>query len=192
MTSPPPSERILIVDDEDQIRTLLARLLGAQGYDCLTAESAAAGRRALEASPIALVLCDVNMPGESGLDFTGEVLTHYPDTAVVMVTGMDDRRFAQVAIDLGAYGYILKPFKPNELIINVGNALCRRVLEIENRGHRERLEQTVLERTSALPTRSSSSRRPTWSCGASARRRSAGSRGRPSFATRRRASTSSA
>ncbi len=89
------------------------------------------------------------MPGESGLDFTGEVLTHYPDTAVVMVTGMDDRRFAQVAIDLGAYG-ILKPFKPNELIINVGNALRRRALELENRGHRERLEQTVLERTSAF------------------------------------------
>jgi putative two-component system response regulator len=67
-----------------------------------------------------------------------------------MVTGMDDRRFAQIAIELGAYGYILKPFKPNELIINVGNALRRRALEIENRGHRERLEQTVLERTSAL------------------------------------------
>ena len=90
------------------------------------------------------------MPGESGIDFTSEVLAQYPDTAVVMVTGMDDRRFAQVAIDLGAYGYILKPFKPNELIINVGNALRRRALEIENRGHRERLEQTVLERTSAL------------------------------------------
>ena len=48
MTSPPSSERILIVDDEDQIRTLLARLLGAQGYDCITAESAAAGRRTLK------------------------------------------------------------------------------------------------------------------------------------------------
>ena len=147
---PSPSDRILIVDDEDQIRTLLARLLGAQGYDCITAESAAAGRRALKEGPIALVLSDVNMPGESGIDFTSEVLAQYPDTAVVMVTGMDDRSFAQVAIDLGAYGYILKPFKPNELIINVGNALRRRSLEIENRGHRERLEQTVLERTSAL------------------------------------------
>jgi putative two-component system response regulator len=67
-----------------------------------------------------------------------------------MVTGMDDRRYADVAIELGAYGYILKPFKPNELIINVGNALRRRTLEIENRGHREQLEQTVLDRTSAL------------------------------------------
>src|ERR687897_1293060 len=150
MSVPHTHERILIVDDEDQIRTLLARLLGAQGYDCLTAESAADGRRALKEGPIALVLSDVNMPGESGIDFTKEVLAEYPDTAVVMVTGMDDRSYAQVAIDSGAYGYILKPFKPNELIINVGNALRRRLLEIENRSHRERLEQTVLERTATL------------------------------------------
>jgi cyclic di-GMP phosphodiesterase len=150
MNAPSPSDRILIVDDEEQIRTLLARLLGAQGYDCLTAEDAATGRRVLTETPIALVLSDVNMPGESGIDFTREVLSRHPDTAVVIVTGIDDRRYAEVAIELGAYGYVLKPFKPNELIINVGNALRRRALEIENRGSRERLEQTVLERTAAL------------------------------------------
>jgi putative two-component system response regulator len=150
VSTPSPSERILIVDDEEQIRTLLARLLGAHGYDCSTAESAAAGRRLLREANIALVLSDVNMPGESGIDFTREVLAQYPDTAVVMVTGMDDRRYADVAIELGAYGYVLKPFKPNELIINVGNALRRRTLEIENRSHRVRLEQTVLDRTAAL------------------------------------------
>jgi putative two-component system response regulator len=147
---PNPSERLLIVDDEEQIRTLLARLLGAQGYECLTAEDAAAARRVLRETHVALVLSDVNMPGESGIDFTREVLAHFPDTAVVIVTGIDDRRYAEVAIELGAYGYVLKPFKPNELIINVGNALRRRALEIENRGHRAELEQTVLDRTAAL------------------------------------------
>ena len=92
-----PGERILIVDDEDQIRTLLARLLGAQGYDCVTADSPAQARRQLREHPVALVLSDVNMPGGSGIDFTREVLAHYPDTAVVMVTGMDDRAYADVA-----------------------------------------------------------------------------------------------
>src|SRR5687767_3456125 len=150
MSTLSPTERILIVDDEDQVRTLLARLLSPHGYDCLTAESAAAARRLLKETEVALVLSDVNMPGESGIDFTREVLAQYPDTAVVMVTGMDDRRYADIAIELGAYGYILKPFKPNELIINVGNALRRRTLEIENRNHRVQLEQTVLDRTSAL------------------------------------------
>jgi putative two-component system response regulator len=150
MSNPAPTERILIVDDEDQIRSLLTRLLGGHGYDCLTAESAAAARRLLRENEVALVLSDVSMPGESGIDFTREVLAEHRDTAVVMVTGMDDRSYADAAIELGAYGYVLKPFKPNELIINVGNALRRRGLEIENRNSRERLEQTVLERTSAL------------------------------------------
>ncbi|MGZ8782045.1 MAG: HD domain-containing phosphohydrolase, partial [Gaiellaceae bacterium] len=150
MSSPLHNERIMIVDDEDQIRTLLARHLGAQGYECVTAESAAAARSMLAEQAVALVLSDVNMPGESGIDLTREILATHPDTAVVMVTGMDDRAYADVAIELGAYGYILKPFKPNELIINVGNALRRRALEIENRHHREQLEQTVHERTAAL------------------------------------------
>jgi putative two-component system response regulator len=150
MSTSPANERILIVDDEEQIRTLLARLLGPHGYDCVTAESAAAARRVLKETDVALVLSDVNMPGESGIDFTREVLARYPDMAVVMVTGMDDRSYADAAIELGAYGYVLKPFKPNELIINVGNALRRRALEIENRTSRERLERTVLDRTAAL------------------------------------------
>jgi putative two-component system response regulator len=150
MQSESPTQRVLILDDEDQIRTLLARLLSGQGYECDTAESAAEARRMLKETSYGLVLSDVNMPGESGLDFTREVLAQYRDIAVVMVTGLDDRSYAEVATEHGAYGYILKPFKPNELIINVGNAFRRRALEIENRGHRDRLERTVLERTADL------------------------------------------
>jgi putative two-component system response regulator len=146
----PPQQRILIVDDEDQIRTLLARLLTTQGYDCLTAESPTAARKILATTPVALVLSDLNMPGESGLDFTQEVIEQYPETAVVMVTGMDDRSYADVALKHGAYGYVLKPFKPNELIINVGNALRRRTLEIESRDHLQQLERIVHDRTATL------------------------------------------
>ena len=85
-------ERILIVDDEEAIRKLLARLLGAHGYECVTAESVAVARRHLHAEAFALLLSDVNMPGESGFDFAHEVHLDYPDTAVVLVTGVDDRR----------------------------------------------------------------------------------------------------
>ena len=144
------TERILIVDDEESIRALLARLLGAHGYECATAESPAVARRLLSAQAFALVLSDVNMPGESGFDFAQEVHLEYPDTAVVLVTGLDDRGVAEAALAQGAYGYVLKPFKSNELLINVVNALRRRALEIENRHHRDRLEQTVLERTATL------------------------------------------
>ena len=74
-------ERILVVDDEEPIRKLLARLLGAQGYECVTAESAAEARRQLSTKAFALLLSDVNMPGESGFDFAHEVHLDYPDTA---------------------------------------------------------------------------------------------------------------
>lgn len=150
MSSLPSTERLLIVDDEEQVRIIVELMLAGQGYDCVTAADTVAARRLLDESPVALVLSDVSMPDESGMDFAREVLANYPDTAVVMVTGLDDRRYADAAIELGAYGYVLKPFRANELIVNVRNALRRRALEIESRDHRVELERTVLERTDAL------------------------------------------
>ncbi len=143
-------ERILVVDDDEQIRAVLQRLLRAQGYACEVAADSAQARELLAGDSFALLLSDVNMPGESGLDLAQDVLNRHPDIAVVMVTGMDDRRFVDSALEHGAYGYVLKPFKPNELAINVANALRRRALEIENRSHQAELEQTVLQRTAAL------------------------------------------
>jgi len=143
-------ESILIVDDEVAIQRMLGRLLEQYGYSCTLASDAKQGRERLEEKEFALVLCDVNMPGESGIEFIKYVLSEYPLTAVVMVTGLDNPELAAVALEMGAYGYILKPFESNEIVINVANALRRRRLEIENRAHRERLELTVLERTSAL------------------------------------------
>ncbi|MBW2028444.1 MAG: HD domain-containing protein [Deltaproteobacteria bacterium] len=67
-----------------------------------------------------------------------------------MVTALDDPAFAEAALEIGAYGYIIKPFKPNEVVINVANALRRRMLEIQSRNYREELERTVEERTKAL------------------------------------------
>jgi putative two-component system response regulator len=149
-TQPAAAERILIVDDEAPMRALLVRLLGTRGYECLTADSPQEGRRVLAAEPVALVLTDANMPGGSGFDFANDVVQRYPDTAVLMVTGLDDRDSAEQALERGAYGYVVKPFRANELLINVHNALRRRALELENRHHREQLEATVLQRTATL------------------------------------------
>jgi putative two-component system response regulator len=143
-------ENILIVDDEGPIQRMLGRLLEGYGYCCTLASNAAEARTRLEDKDFALILCDVNMPGESGLDLIKHILANYPHTATVMVTGLDNPELASVALEMGAYGYILKPFESNEILINVANALRRRRLEIENRAHRDRLELTVLERTSAL------------------------------------------
>jgi putative two-component system response regulator len=142
--------RILVVDDEEPIRRVIARLLQRNGYECETAGNAEEAMLLLKEGDFALVLTDMDMPGTSGLDLINQIAAAFEDIATVMVTGMDDAKLASAALKIGAYGYIIKPFEPNEILINVMNALRRRALEIENRSHRLRLEQMVRERTAEL------------------------------------------
>ena len=142
--------RILIVDDNKQARLLLSRLLTGVGYTCSTAANSSEARDRLPGGGFALLLADVNMPGESGLELVDHVLSEHPDIAAIMVTALDDSQVAQAALALGAYGYVIKPFTHNEVLIAVANALRRRGLEIENRAHREDLEGLVRRRTAAL------------------------------------------
>ncbi|MBI5537766.1 MAG: response regulator [Deltaproteobacteria bacterium] len=142
--------QVMIVDDEEPVRRMLARLLARENFDCEVAADAAEARALLGKAQFDLVLSDVNMPGESGLAFVKDLLTEYPETAVIMITGLDDPALGRVAIELGAYGYMLKPFHSDEILINIANALRRRALEIQSSTHRERLEHMVQERTTAL------------------------------------------
>jgi putative two-component system response regulator len=142
--------QIMIVDDEEPIRRLLGRMLKMNGEACTLAADAAEDRTFIRDQNFDLILCDVKMPSESGIDLIRYTLAEYPETAVIMVTAMDDPEIAETALEIGAYGYIIKPFKPNEVMINVSNALRRRKLEIQNRLHRENLEKLVQERTERL------------------------------------------
>jgi putative two-component system response regulator len=142
--------QILIVDDDESICRLIKRLLNTSGYGCTIANNAADARNYIRVRNFDLILCDVRMPGESGIDFIRYSLAEYRETAVIIVTGVDDQEIANSALEMGAYGYIIKPFKPNEIINNVANALRRRKLRIDNRLHRENLEKVVSERTEAL------------------------------------------
>lgn len=146
----PERPRILIVDDEAAVRRLLARLLEGQGYKCVLAAGAEEARAKLSRESFHLLLCDMRMPGESGLELVREVTPRYPEMAVVFVSGLDDPEVAQMALKQGAYGYILKPFRTNELLIQVANALRRRELEIARRSHVRELERKVDERTQEL------------------------------------------
>lgn len=143
-------ENILVVDDEPSIVRLITLLLRDEGYGCATAESARDARGRLGREQFELVLCDVGLRGESGIELVRHLRGEYPDLAVVMVTGVDDPELARAALQIGAYGYVVKPFTANVLLIAVANALQRRRLEVENRRHRERLEEVVLERTLEL------------------------------------------
>ena len=142
--------RVLIVDDELEVRELLVRVLERDGHLTTTAHDVASARLCLADGWFDLLLCDLNMPDASGMLLVRDALAVDGDLAVLMVSGVDDPTLAEAALDLGAYGYVVKPFRASELTIAVVNALRRRRLEIENRSHREQLEQIVLERTSAL------------------------------------------
>src|SRR5579884_1162997 len=132
------TDRILCVDDDAQVRALIRRVLDGAGHECVSAADAEEARRLLEEQQFAAVLCDINMPGSSGLELLRELRAAHPDVAAVMVTGRDDLQVADRALDLGAYGYVTKPFSPNALLIDLSNALRRRRLEVERRLATER------------------------------------------------------
>lgn len=142
------SAHILIIDDEENIRTLVRRTLERQGYSCEEASDAAEAEYRLEMQQgFDLVITDILMPGISGVDFLTGVRSRHPNTAVIMLTGLDRTDLALQCLELGAYGYVVKPFTANELMINVANALRRRDLEKMRDDYAHRLEAEVQERT---------------------------------------------
>ena len=125
--------RVLCVDDDAQVRTCIGRVLADAGHEVVGAADADEARTLLANEPFAAVLCDINLPDSSGLDFLRELREQHPDVATVMVTGRDDPTVADRALGLGAYGYLTKPFGRNELLIDLSNALHRRESEARSR-----------------------------------------------------------
>lgn len=144
-------DRVLIVDDEAQVRRLMGRILSGDGYRCALAGSVSEARELLEAERFQLAICDISLGAAvSGLDLAAEIRASCPGTAILMATAKNEPALAALATDIGAYGYMVKPFTADELRIDVANALYRRRLEAENRRHREQLSAIVSERTAEL------------------------------------------
>ncbi len=144
---PRARQRVLIVDDEVHIRRLLARWLEAGGYACKAAAAAGQAWELLQQGAFSLVLADIRLPGMSGMDLLSVVRRRFPHVVVVMATAVDDRRTAVRALELGAYGYIVKPFDKNEVMVKVANALERRRLALESRNYERFLDARIWEQT---------------------------------------------
>lgn len=142
--------KILIVDDEENVRILVGRIVAGEGYPFDTAASADEALTKLAEEEYSLLISDINMPGHDGIYLLQTAKQSHPDLAVIMVTAVDNRLTAKETLDLGAYGYVIKPFERNALIINIFNALRRRDLEIASRQHNEELEALVQQRTAEL------------------------------------------
>ena len=144
-------DRILVVDDEEPIREIVASMLGTAGYAC---KQAASGMEALavlnSGEEFELMLSDLMMADLDGIGLLERTKEKYPDMPVVMVTAVHDISVALAAIRNGAYDYLLKPFEREQLLNTVSRALENRRLKVENRTYQTNLESLVKARTDQL------------------------------------------
>lgn len=140
----PAPDRILIVDDDEAVRTYVKRCLERERYLC---ETAADGREALAkltGETYTLLLCDITMPQVGGLEVLRRARERFgDDLAVVMATGINDKDTGIEALRLGASSYLIKPFEPTEVILHVANALERRRLTLEGQRFQSLLREEI-------------------------------------------------
>ncbi|MBZ5495477.1 MAG: response regulator [Acidobacteriia bacterium] len=145
-----PPSKVLIVDDEAEIRSLLVRSLSNDSCECIPASNAFDALNKIRNDTFSLVMSDVCMPGMSGIELLRSIKKHHPDTSVIMITGVMDLKMAVDSLKLGACDYITKPFDLLAVRRAVGKALERHRLMLENRYYQHELERLVQERTFEL------------------------------------------
>src|SRR5437763_4850014 len=146
-----PTDRILVVDDEEPIREIVSSMLTLANYKCKQAASGLEALALLESGEeFELMLSDLLMPDLDGIGLLERTKEKFPDMPVVMVTAVHDISVALAAIRNGAYDYLLKPFEREQLMATVRRALENRRLKIENRAYQTNLESLVKARTDQL------------------------------------------
>ncbi len=125
--------RILVIDDEESMRHMLGVLLSKEGYDVTRAESAESGLKALKKEGFDFILCDIRMPGMGGTGFLSALAELGQEHTVIMMSAFGIIDTALECIKLGAYDYISKPFKSDEILLTIRKAEERERLKRENR-----------------------------------------------------------
>ena len=132
-------EKILIVDDSAVVRRSLSKALSAD-HECFVAASVLEAFDLLKNVEFALVITDIIMPGLSGTELLRKVISSFPQTAVIVVSGVDRPQRALDAIRLGAFDYLIKPYDNDVLQLTVNRALERRSLLIDAKRYKSDLE----------------------------------------------------
>jgi diguanylate cyclase (GGDEF)-like protein len=140
---------ILIIDDDEQIRSLLSDLLSVD-HDCTTVGSAEEALAILKCINFDLIISDINMGGISGLDLVPLVLERTPDTVVVMISGQQTVDSAIEAMRAGAFDYITKPLDLRHVETAVKRALAHHLLLTQKRLYENHLEELIKERTAEI------------------------------------------
>jgi two-component system response regulator PilR (NtrC family) len=139
--------RILVVDDERSMQEFLEIFFRSEGYDVVTADSVEAATLQLESDDFDVVITDIQMPDGSGLDLLRLCYEAAPEAVVIMITAFASTETAISAMKEGAYDYVTKPFKVDELRIVVEKALEKKLLSSENRRLRTELRSHSRDRS---------------------------------------------
>src|SRR5215813_12137046 len=129
---PHDSPSILVVDDEQVIREILADFLTMEGINVRTAKDGQAALSEVSRTHFDLVLSDLKMPNMGGIELLEEISRHAPNIITIIMTGFGTVETAIDAMKRGAYDYIMKPFKMEEVVHTVRRGLERRKLQAEN------------------------------------------------------------
>ena len=141
---------VLAVDDDELVRELVLRAVRSMNVDAVGAATVAEARDLLATHDIDVVVCDIRLPDASGIELIREIREQLPDTAVFMLSGLDDPDVAREALELGASAYVLKPFVTNEIIINVRNSIRLRDLDRRSRRNDAALATIAVARPASL------------------------------------------
>ncbi len=133
--------RILVVDDEESIREFLDIMLRKEGYEVTCAEDGQKAIEVLKKKTFDMVISDLQMPHVTGIELLKHVKETHSELLFMLITAFGTTESAVEAMKMGAYDYITKPFKIDEVRINIANALRSRNLEVENRSLKKELEK---------------------------------------------------
>ena len=142
--------RILVVDDEETIRLALRKFLRSRGYEVEIASSGDHALQVLEEESFALMLCDVRMPGMSGVQVVPRAIERDPDLAIIMLTAVNDAATATEVLSSGALDYLMKPVELADLQQSVDRALHKRSELMEQRRLDKLIREEVALRTVEL------------------------------------------
>jgi DNA-binding NtrC family response regulator len=137
----PSREQVLVVDDEEELRTAIVDILTLEGFEVDQAVSAEEAGEKLSQTAYDVLITDHNLPGKTGVELLEDSLVRYPEIIGIIITGYGTIETAVNAIKKGAYNYLAKPFKVVELPIMVRKGLHERQLRFENRYLRKQLDE---------------------------------------------------
>ena len=141
-----PTRRVLVVEDEELMRSILRRLLEGEGYAVFTADSAENALQLFAEKTFDVVLSDIKMAGIDGIELLDRIKSIDEQAMFIIMTAYSSVDSAIAALRKGAYDYLTKPFINEDLLQTISNAAAQRELFLENRALRRELNHQLIFR----------------------------------------------